>query len=296
MVELHNMDDSVNKVENLEDWDIEIKPRSSIFNLNLHEVWKYRDLMLLFVRRDFSAQFKQTVLGPLWHLIQPIFTTIMFLVIFGKIAKIPTDGIHPTVFYMSGISLWNYFSTSLTSTSSTFVLNANIFGKVYFPRLVLPISVILSNLIRFGIQFGLLLLLMGYHHFNGYPLQVSLNWLLVPFVVIMMALIAFGLGLIVSSLTTKYRDFSVLLSFIVQLGMYATPIAYPLSYLKEGKMANVIGLNPLTPLVEAFRYLMFGSGTFSVFTLGYSFAFMVFVVLFGVVFFNKVEKSFMDSV
>lgn len=277
-------------------WDLIIQPKTRLLELNLKEVWHYRDLVMLFVKRDFIAQFKQTILGPVWHLIQPILTTIMFLLIFTRIARISTDGIQPTLFYMSGITIWNYFSTSLTGTSSTFVTNAPIFGKVYFPRLVLPISIIISNIIRFGIQFLLLLVVMIYYSFKGYPLVISVNWFIIPVVILMMAGIGLGLGIIISSLTTKYRDFSVLLTFAVQLGMYATPIAYPLSFLEDKSYKWLILANPLTPLVEAFRYGLFGKGTFDLHSLGYSLAFMIIVLFFGIIIFNRVEKSFMDTV
>lgn len=279
-----------------EKWDMEIVSHSSLFNLNLKEVWQYRDLMMLFVKRDFVAQFKQTILGPVWHLIQPILTTIMFLLVFGRIAGISTDGIQPTLFYMSGITIWNYFAACLTNTSNTFVANANIFGKVYFPRLVLPISVIISNIIRFAIQFLLLLVLMIYYHFKGFPLVLSVNWLFIPLLVFLMAGISFGLGIVISSLTTKYRDFAVLLTFAVQLGMYATPIAYPLSYLQGSRYATFIDMNPLSSLVECFRYCLFGKGTFSTESLLYSTLFMFVVIFLGTIIFNKVEKSFMDTV
>lgn len=277
-------------------WDLIIQPKTRLLELNLKEVWHYRDLVMLFVKRDFIAQFKQTILGPVWHLIQPILTTIMFLLIFTRIARISTDGIQPTLFYMSGITIWNYFSTSLTSTSSTFVTNAPIFGKVYFPRLVLPISIIISNIIRFGIQFLLLLAVMIYYNFKGYPLVFGFSWLLIPAVILMMAGIGLGLGIIISSLTTKYRDFSVLLTFAVQLGMYATPIAYPLSFLEDKSYKWLIVANPLTPLVEAFRYGLFGKGTFDLHSLGYSLAFMLIVLFTGIIIFNRVEKNFMDTV
>ncbi len=277
-------------------WDIVIEPKANLFALNLKDVWKYRDLMFLFVKRDFIAQYKQTILGPLWHLIQPVLTTLMFLLIFGRIARISTDGIEPILFYMSGITLWNYFASCLTNTSGTFVNNASIFGKVYFPRLVLPLSVIISNLIKLGIQFLLLLLAMIYFHFNGYLFNISVYWLLIPFLILMIAGIAFGLGLIISSLTTKYRDFSVLLTFAVQLGMYATPIAYPLSFLQDKSYKWIIELNPLSGIIEAFRFSLFGRGTFDVNTLLYSGLFMLIVMIVGVVVFNRVEKNFMDTV
>ena len=184
-------------------WDLIITPKSGFFDLRLRELWKYRDLLTLFVRRDFVAQYKQTVLGPLWHVIQPLFTVLIFLIIFGRIANIPTDGIQPVLFYMSGITIWNYFSSCLTNTSNTFTVNASIFGKVYFPRLVLPLSVVISNIIRFGIQFLLLVAMMIYFHFNGSPLHLNSALLALPLLVLLMAGIAFGLGLIISAFTTK---------------------------------------------------------------------------------------------
>jgi len=253
-------------------------------------------LMWLFVRRDFVAQYKQTILGPLWHIIQPLLTSLIFLFLFGRVAKIGTDGIEPILFYLSGITIWNYFSSCLTTTSTTFVSNASIFGKVYFPRLILPISVVLSNIIRFAIQFGLLLVFMIGYLIKGVPIHITFYWLLIPFLIFLMAGIGFGLGIIVSSLTTKYRDMALLLTFAVQLGMYATPIAYPLSFIKGSKYRWLIDLNPLTSIVESFRYCLFGKGTVTIQGLIYSFGFMVTVVLAGTILFNKVEKDFMDTV
>lgn len=280
-----------------ESWDLEIKPQASLFDLNLKEVWKYRDLMMLFVRRDFVAQYKQTILGPLWHVIQPVLTTIMFLLVFGKIANIPTDGIEPILFYMSGITIWNYFSTCLTATSNTFVANAGIFGKVYFPRLVLPLSVVISNIIKLGIQFGILFLgMIWFAIFKNIPIQFGVNWLLIPVLVIIMAGIGLGLGIIISSLTTKYRDFAVLIGFAIQLLMYATPVAYPLSFLKGKSFAAIIEWNPLSPIVEGFRYALFHTGSFQLQSLIYSIIFMVVVLVIGAVYFSKVERTFMDTV
>ena len=293
------MQDTTVNIENKEDndsWDMVIEPKTRLLQLNLKEVWRYRDLMLLFVKRDFVAQFKQTILGPFWHLIQPVLTTIMFLFIFGRIARISTDGIQPTLFYMSGITIWNYFSACLTNTSNTFTANAGIFGKVYFPRLVLPFSVVISNMVRLGIQFLLLFSMMVYYHFNGYPIHLTFYWLLLPLLVIMMAGTGLGLGIIISSLTTKYRDFAVLLTFAIQLGMYATPIAYPMSFLANKSYAGLIRANPLTSIVETFRYILFGNGSFNVAGLTYSAGFMIVVLFSGIIIFNKVEKSFMDTV
>lgn len=279
-----------------EKFDIVLEPKTSFFKLNLVEVWHYRDLMWLFVRRDFVAQYKQTILGPVWHVIQPFLTTLMFLFLFGKVANIPTDGIEPVLFYMSGITIWNYFSACLTSTSNTFITNAAIFGKVYFPRLVIPLSVVISNIVRFGIQFGLLLIFMIIYAFKGVPIHLSIYWLFIPVLVFVMAGIGLGLGIIISSLTTKYRDLSFLLTFAVQLGMYVTPIAYPLSFLEKTKYKWLIDLNPLTSITEAFRFCIFEKGTVEMHELLYSLGFMVLVLIVGALIFNRVEKNFMDTV
>jgi lipopolysaccharide transport system permease protein len=283
-------------IQKNEDWDLIIRPKSSLFHLHLADIWHYRDLLILFIKRDFIAQYKQTILGPLWHLIQPILTTLVFLLLFGRIAHIPTDGIQPVLFYMSGITLWNYFSICLTSTSNTFINNAAIFGKVYFPRLVIPLSIVLSNLIRLGIQFGLLLGTMIWYQFKGYPIQISLSWLWIPVLVLLMAGLGLGLGIIISSLTTKYRDLSILMSFVVQLWMYITPVGYPMSYLEHSKYATFINLNPLSSIVEAFRYALFHKGSLNIGGLLYSFTFMLISLFIGLLIFNKVERSFMDTV
>jgi lipopolysaccharide transport system permease protein len=278
-------------------WDLEIKPKASFFNLNLKEVWRYRDLLLLFVKRDFAAQYKQTVLGPLWHLVQPVLTTIMFLLVFGKIANIPTDNIPPVLFYMSGITIWNYFASCFTNTSNTFIANAGIFGKVYFPRLILPLSIILSNMARFGIQFGILLLCMAWYALNNqFAFNFGMQWLWLPVLVLLMAGIGLGTGIILSSLTTKYRDFTVLISFGVQLLMYATPVVYPLSFLANNQYAMIITWNPLSAVVEGFRFVLFSQGNFQYGTLLYPFVFMLVVLIAGIAYFNKVEKTFMDTV
>lgn len=278
-------------------WDLEIKPKSSLFDLNLMEVWRYRDLMLLFVKRDFAAQFKQTILGPLWHLVQPVLTTIMFLLIFGKIANIPTDGIDPVLFYMSSITIWNYFSACFTNTANTFTANASIFGKVYFPRLVIPLSVVLSNMAKLGIQFGLLLVVMVYMSVvKDVPFYIGLNWLLLPVLILIMACMGLGLGIIVSSLTTKYRDFTVLITFGVQLLMYATPVPYPMSVISTKSYGWIVELNPLSAVVEGFRFALFNSGSFTMVSLAYSALFTLVVLMAGVLIFSRVEKTFMDTV
>jgi lipopolysaccharide transport system permease protein len=283
------------KSEN-EDWDLEIRPKAKLLDLNLSEVWRYRDLMFLFVKRDFVAQYKQTILGPIWHFIQPILTTIMFLMLFTRVARLPTDGIPPVLFYMSGITIWNYFSVCLTSTTRTFTANANIFGKVYFPRIIMPMSLVISNLIRFCIQFLLVLIAIIYYSFEGYTVHITIYWLAIPFLLFLLSAICLGLGIIVSALTTKYRDFIVLVAFGIQLLMYGTPIAYPLSFMKSRGLDWIIKFNPLTSIVEAFRYALFGKGTFTTGDILYAVGFTFVVLMLGLVLFNKVEKSFMDTV
>ena len=279
-----------------EHWDLIIKPSTGFFDLPLRDVWRYRDLLVLFVKRDFVAQYKQTILGPVWHIVQPLLTTLIFLFVFGRVARLSTDGIEPILFYMSGITIWNYFASCLTSTSSTFVNNAAIFGKVYFPRLIIPLSVVVSNIVRFGIQFGLLLAFMIAYAFRGVPIEFNAYWLFIPVLVLMMAGIGLGLGIIISSLTTKYRDLTLLLGFAVQLGMYVTPIAYPLSFLQGTKYGWLININPLTSIAEGFRFCLFGKGTVEMGGLLYTFVFMFLVIVFAALIFNKVEKNFMDTV
>jgi lipopolysaccharide transport system permease protein len=282
--------------EDTEHWDQVIEPKARLLDINLGEVWRYRDLLWLFVKRDFVAQYKQTILGPLWHFVQPVFTTIVFMMVFGRIAGIPTDGIPPILFYLSGITIWNYFSVCLTATSNTFLANAAIFGKVYFPRLIMPLSIVVSNMVKFGIQFLLLLSAMAWMGFRQQQFHFGASWLLIPLLLVMMAGLGLGLGIIISSLTTKYRDFAVLIGFAVQLLMYATPVAYPLSFLKNISYASWITWNPLTPIIETFRYALFGTGTADVPGLLYSGGFIIVVLFAGIVIFNKVEKSFMDTV
>lgn len=280
-----------------EDWDLIIEPKANLLSLNLGEVWRYRDLLLLFTKRDLTAQYKQTILGPLWHVVQPVFTTVVFLLVFSKVAAIPTDGIEPVLFYMSGITIWNYFSACLTATSNTFVANAGIFGKVYFPRLVTPLSVVLSNVVKFAIQFCLLITgILFFALFTGWPVAYGWQWLLIPLIVFIMAGMGLGLGIIISSLTTKYRDLTVLVGFGVQLLMYATPVVYPLSFLKSKSIAAIVEWNPLSPVVEGFRYALFHRGSFQLASLSYSLLFMMAVLLLGVVYFNRVERTFMDTV
>ena len=284
------------------DWDIVIKPKDRLLSVDLGELWRYRDLWSLFVKRNIIVQYKQTILGPLWYVIQPALTVIMYMVVFGGIAGIPTDGVPQPLFYLAGICMWQYFADCLNATSSTFVANAGIFGKVYFPRLLMPISNVTSNLLRFGIQFMLFAAVYIYYAIVGCP--ASLNWyaLLFPVLVLMMAGLALGFGILISSMTTKYRDLTILFTFVVQLWMYATPIVYPLSQV-EGRIVagmnlhTVMLLNPVTAVIETFKYGFLNAGEFIGWGwLAYSFGFMAVLLALGVVVFNKVQKSFMDTV
>jgi len=276
-------------------WTLEIKPKRHLLDINLKELWQYKDLIFLFVRRDFVAKYKQTILGPLWFLIQPLLTTIMFTVVFGNIAGISTDGLPKMLFYLTGITAWNYFAESFKATSNTFVTNAAIFGKVYFPRLTMPISIVISGLIQFGIQFLFLLGFMVYFAIVGADFSPNIYVLLIPVLIFIMAGLGLGFGIIISSLTTKYRDLTNLVSFGVQLWMYASPIIYPLSEIPE-KYKFAIIANPVSPIIETFRFALLGKGSFDFMYLLYSFVFMVVVLGVGIVLFNKVEQSFMDTV
>ena len=278
-------------------WTTEICPKDKLLSVDFKEIWRYRDLMMLFVKRNIITQYKQTILGPLWYVIQPLMTTVMYMVVFGGIAKISTDGLPQPLFYLAGISFWQYFADCLTKTSNTFVSNAGIFGKVYFPRLVTPLSDVISNLVRFAIQFGLFLIVYLYYViFTDVTIQPNLYALLFPILVAMLAGLALGFGILFSSMTTKYRDLQLLLSFFVSLWMYATPVIYPLSTITNEKLRLVMQLNPLTGIVEFFKYGMLGVGNHDWWMLGYSFGFMVVLLAIGIVVFNKVQKSFMDTV
>jgi lipopolysaccharide transport system permease protein len=278
-----------------ENWTNILGPKRKLFDVNLKEIWYYKDLILLLVKRDFVAYYKQTILGPLWFLIQPIFTTIVFTVIFGKIAKIPTDGIPQQLFYMSGIVCWNYFSECLNKTSNTFVSNASIFGKVYFPRLVIPISIVITNLLTFLIQFLLFFSFFLYFYYKGAPISLSYAFLFLPLLVLQIALLGLGMGIIVSSLTTRYRDLSFAVVFGVQLWMYATPVVYPLSVVPE-KYKWLFILNPMTTIIESFRYAFLGISSVNSTMIMMSWSITLFILIIGVILFNKVEKSFMDTV
>lgn len=279
------------------EWDLVIKPRDSIFKLNLKEVWNYRYLLVMFVKRDIVSIYKQTILGPIWFFIQPILTTIVFVVVFGNIAKISTDGLPQVLFYLAGITIWNYFSETLSTTSNTFIANANIFGKVYFPRLVLPISKVISGLIKFGIQFLLFVAALSYFIFKGSSVHPDFARVAIvtPIVLLIMANLGLGCGLILSAMTTKYRDLTFLITFGIQLAMYATPIIYPLSAM-HSKYRKLIVANPMSSLVEAFRRVYLGAGELSWTGLTYSFCFSFIVLLGGMMIFNRVEKTFMDTV
>ena len=287
-----------------EKWDIVIKPKDKLFSVDFKELWAYRDLCSLFVKRNIITQYKQTMLGPAWFVIQPALTVIMYMVVFGGIAGIPTDGVPRPLFYLAGTAMWNYFSECLTKTSNTFVANSGIFGKVYFPRLVMPVADVTSNLLRLGIQFGFFVIVYIVYSIVDSSCTAHLTWyaLLLPVLIVMMAGLALGFGTIFSSLTTKYRDLQVLLTFLVQLWMYATPIVYPLSQTGSMRFLGVpvhtfMCLNPVTPIIETFKYGFLGCGAFVGWRwLIYSFVFMCLLLGSGIVVFNKVQKSFMDTV
>ena len=278
------------------EWTMIIRPQEKLWKVNLKEIWDYRDLIELFVKRNIVTVYKQTVLGMGWYLIQPVLTVIMNMVVFGGIAQMSTDGLPQALFYLAGNVCWFYFSDCLNQTSSTFVANQGIFGKVYFPRLVVPISTVISNLLRFGIQLGLFVAVYLYFLING--TNVYPNWalLIVPVLIVMMAGLGLGFGILISSFTTKYRDFAILFGFIVSLWMYATPIVYPISMVTDETLRTIIMLNPMTSIIEAFKYATLGQGYFSWGALGYSFAFMSILLVWGIVIFNKVQRSFMDTV
>jgi lipopolysaccharide transport system permease protein len=278
-------------------WSYIISSRSVFSFRSLVDVWHYRDLLLMFVKRDIVTNYKQTILGPLWFFIQPVLTTVMFLLIFNRVAKLSTDEIPPVLFYLSGITAWNYFSECLLKTSTIFKDNAYIFGKVYFPRIILPLSIIVSNLLKFAIQFGLFIAILLYYIFVQHlSIPFSYQLFLTPLLLLLMAGIALGSGMIITSLTTKYRDLSFLVQFSVQLLMYATPIIYPLSTVIHSKYKILILANPLTPVIETFRVAFLGKGIFSWTHIGYSFACMIVLLLTGFYIFSNTERSFADTV
>ena len=279
-------------------WLFEITPKNKFFSLNLTEVWQYRDLLLLFVKRDIVTVYKQTVLGPLWYLIQPLFTSVTFTIIFNNLAGINTGTVPPFLFNLAGITVWNYFTACLTGTSNTFGANAGIFGKVYFPRIIVPISIVISNLLKFGIQFGIFIAFYLFYYFQG--AAISLNGLVVffPLLIIVMGILGLGLGMFISSLVTKYRDFSYLIGFGVQLLMYVSAVVYPMALVKD-KMPEYVWLvqyNPLAYIIETTRYMLLNVGHISFWGLGYTFVATVVIFLVGVLIFNRTEKSFIDTV
>lgn len=279
-------------------WDLIIENKSNPFSLDLKEVWRYKDLLMMYVKRDIVTFYKQTILGPLWFIIQPVFTTIMFMFVFGGIAGISTDGVPQAVFYLAGLVCWNYFSDCLSKCSDTFNANQNIFGKVYFPRLIVPLSITVSNLIKMAIQFVLFFVVYLYYYVTLNSFHINLTILLFPLLVVMLGCLGLGFGLIISSMTTKYRDLRFLISFGVQLWMYVTPVIYPLSVMKNNfpYYMWVIVANPLTSILETFKYGFTGVGVFNWGYLAYSFVFTVVILLLGIVVFNRVQKNFMDVI
>lgn len=281
-----------------EDWDIEITAQNSLFDLKLKDLWHYRDLLWLLVRRDFVSFYKQTILGPLWFFVQPIITILFYTLVFGTLAGIPVDGAPKPLFYLAGTVIWNYFSDCLIKTSTVFKDNAAMLGKVYFPRLIMPLSIVASNLIRFAVQFILFLILLSAYSFSGWHFTPNLYLLLFPVLIFLVAALGLGAGMLVSSVTTKYRDLAFVVSFGVPLLMYTTTVVYPLSVVLQKYPAYgwIIKFNPLTAIIETFRYSFFGKGTFSWELIGYSSATTLIVLLVGIVTFNKVEKSFIDTI
>lgn len=280
------------------DWLFEITPKNKFFSLNLKEVWQYRDLLFLFVKRDIVTVYKQTVLGPLWYLIQPLFTSITFTIIFNTVAGIDTGTVPPFLFNLAGITVWNYFTACLTGTSDTFRSNASIFGKVYFPRIIVPISIVISNLLKFGIQCGIFIVFYLFYYFQGAAISLNPSVLLFPVLIIVMGVLGLGLGMFISSLVTKYRDFNYLIGFGVQLLMYLSAVMYPMALLKE-KMPNyswLVQYNPLAYIIETARYMLLNVGEISILGLGYTFLVTVGVFFVGLLIFNKTEKSFIDTV
>jgi lipopolysaccharide transport system permease protein len=286
----------MNKKSISEDWDILIEPTSSIFDLKLKKVWNYRDLLLLFVRRDFVAFYKQTILGPIWFFIQPVFTMFVYMFVFANLAGISTDGIPAPIFYLIGITAWTYYSESLVKTANVFRDNINVFGKVFFPRIIMPISIVISNLVKFGIQFILLILVIIYYAlFKQFHFDFNFKILLLPFFVLLMSLQALGMGMLISAMTTKYRDLSLLLTFAIQLLLYATAVVFPLDSLK-GKMHTIVAINPMSYIIEGIRYSIFNKGEITLFTVAYSVSITLLLLILGTIVFNKVEKNFVDTV
>lgn len=289
----------MNSTENKEaDWLFEITPKNKFFSLNLREVWQYRDLLMLFIKRDVVTVYKQTILGPLWYLIQPLFTSITFTIIFNTVAGIDTGSTPPFLFNLAGITVWNYFTACLNDTSDTFKKNAAIFGKVYFPRVIMPISIVISNLLKFGIQFLIFIAFYIFYYLNGAPISLNASVLFFPLLVALMGILGLGLGMFISSLVTKYRDFSYLIGFGVQLLMYLSAVMYPMALMNE-KMPDyawLVQYNPLAYIIETTRYMLLNVGQVSVWGLIYTVSITITVFFVGVLIFNKTEKSFIDTV
>lgn len=279
-----------------EKWDLEITPKDRLLTLDWREIWRYRDMFWLFVMRAFRTAYKQTILGPLWFLITPVLSVIVYVAVFGGIANIPTDGLPPVLFYLLGISVWGYFASCLSATSNSFVSNADIFGKVYFPRIIMPLVAVTTNLLSFAIQLGIFFAFYIFYAATGTELVIRWQIVIFPLLMLMLALLAVGFGMIFSSLTTKYRDLQIMLAKIISLWVYITPVIYPMSFVENAKLHLAMQLNPVTPIVEAIRYSLLGQGQFSWLWLGYSAAFTLILLIFGLMLFNKVQKSFMDTV
>ena len=277
-------------------WDMQITPKDKLLAIDWKELWRYRDMFVLFVDRNFRTAYKQTILGPLWFLITPVLSVIVYVTVFGGIANIPTDGVPPILFYLLGISVWGYFSSCLSATSNSFVTNADIFGKVYFPRIIMPLVAVTTNLLSFAIQLGIFFAFYIYYVATGTELSIHWQVVLFPFLMLLLALMAVGFGMIMSSLTTKYRDLQIMLAKIISLWVYITPVIYPLSMVTNEKLRIAMSLNPVTPVMEAIKYSLLGQGQFSWLWLGYSALITIILLIFGLMLFNKVQKSFMDTV
>lgn len=277
-------------------WSMVITPRDRLLSLDWREIWRYRDMFVLFVLRNFRVAYKQTVLGPLWFLITPVLSVIVYATVFGGIAKIPTDGVPPILFYLLGISVWGYFAASLSATSNSFVSNADIFGKVYFPRIIMPLVAVTTNLLSFAIQLAIFAAFYIYYVATGTELTIHWQLVLFPVLILLLAFMAVGFGMIFSSLTTKYRDLQIMLAKIISLWVYITPVIYPLSMVTNEKLHLAMSLNPVTPVMEAIKYSLLGQGQFSWLWLAYSAAFTLILLIFGLMIFNKVQKTFMDTV
>ena len=277
-------------------WDLTITPKDRLLTVDWKEIWRYRDMFLLFVARNFRTAYKQTILGPLWFIITPVLSVIVYVTVFGGIANIPTDGVPPMLFYLLGIAVWGYFASCVSATSNSFVSNADIFGKVYFPRIIMPLVAVTTNLLSFAIQLAIFAVLYIYYVATGTELVIHWQIVLFPLFVVMLAFMAVGFGMIFSSMTTKYRDLQIMLAKIISLWVYITPVSYPLSMVSNEKLNLAMSLNPVTPVMEAIKYSLLGQGQFSWLWLGYSALFTLILLIIGLMLFNKVQKSFMDTV